>query len=230
MQKSSCVSRSSIKTDSTTVAEAVTKRLREEIQNGELEPGQRLRQAHIAADYGVSTTPVRESFVKLEREGLLVSSAHRGVVVFEPTTEELNELYEIRIPLESLATELAVPNLTDEDLATMNDCLDGMKRAGETGDADLGATTHELFHSTIYAAAHRPRLLHLIEGLRSSSQAYLALFVASADVRVQHNEEEHQAIYDACAARSPKKARAAMTQHLKNTVEVVAGGLEGKSK
>jgi DNA-binding GntR family transcriptional regulator len=222
------VARASVKTDSTTVAEAVTRRLREEIQSGELKPGQRLRQAHIAAEYGVSTTPVRESFVKLEREGLLVSSAHRGVVVFEPRTEELNELYEIRIPLESLATELAVPNLTDEDLATLRECLDGMKRSAETADAELGSTMHERFHTTIYAAADRPRLLRLIEGLRSSSQAYLGLFVASADVRVLRNEEEHQAIYDACASGSAKKARKAMERHLRNTVEVVAGGLEGK--
>jgi DNA-binding GntR family transcriptional regulator len=222
------MARASVKTDSTTVAEAVTKRLREEIQSGELGPGERLRQAHVAADYGVSTTPVRESFVKLEREGLLVSSAHRGVVVFEPTTEELNELYEIRIPLESLATELAVPNLTDEDFVLLQESLEGMKQSGETGDSELGANMHEQFHMTIYKAANRPRLLRLIESLRSSSQAYLGLFVAAADTRVLNTEDEHQAIYDACAARSPKKAVAAMSQHLRNTVEVVAGGLEGK--
>jgi len=211
------------------VAEAVTKRLREEIQSGELQPGQRLRQAHVAAAYGVSTTPVRESFVKLEREGLLVSTAHRGVVVFEPTIEELNELYEIRIPLESLATELAVPNLTDDDLGLLRDAMAGMKESAETADAELGGRMNELFHMTIYAASKRPRLLRLIESLRASSQAYLAIFVVSADHRVVHTEEEHQAIYDACAKGSPEEAVEAMAAHLRRTVEVVAEGLEGKA-
>jgi DNA-binding GntR family transcriptional regulator len=222
------MARAPVKTDSTTVAEAVTKRLREEIQSGDLQPGQRLRQAHVAADYGVSTTPVRESFVKLEREGLLVSTAHRGVVVFEPTIQDLNELYEIRIPLEALATELAVPNLTDDDLGILREALTGMKEAGETEDAELGGRMNELFHMTIYAAAKRPRLLRLIEGFRASSQAYLAIFVVSADNRVVHTEEEHQAIYDACAKGSPKAAVKAMEAHLHRTVEVVAGGLEDK--
>lgn len=218
--------RANTKTDSRTVAEAVTHRLREDIQSGELKPGQRLRQAHIASDYGVSTTPVRESFVKLEREGLLVSIAHRGVVVFKPTAPDLKELYEIRVPLEALATELAVPNLTDEDLRTLKACLAGMRRSTETADSDLGGRMNEQFHMTIYAAADRPRLLRLIEGLRASSRAYLGIFRGAVGAGAIHTEEEHQAIYDACAAGSPHDAAAAMALHLRHTVDVVSSVLE----
>jgi DNA-binding GntR family transcriptional regulator len=224
------VTTTSVKADTITVAEAVTKRLREEIQSGVLKPGQRLRQAHVADEYGVSTTPVRESFVALEREGLLISSAHRGVVVFKPTTEDLSELYEIRIPLELLATERAVPRLTDEDLAALRECLAGMKRACDTDDPDLGSAMNERFHWTIYAAADRPRLLRLIEDLRASSKAYMRIFQEeeASGTRVTHSDEDHQAIYDACAAGSPEDAVAAMNLHLRGTVDVVSRALDEK--
>jgi DNA-binding GntR family transcriptional regulator len=105
----------------------------------------------------------------------------------------------------------------------------GMRESGETEDAELGGRMNELFHMTIYTAAKRPRLLRLIEGLRASSAAYLAIFVVSADHRVVHTEEEHQAIYDACAKGLPEEAVTAMAAHLQRTVEVVAEGLEGKA-
>jgi DNA-binding GntR family transcriptional regulator len=66
------------------------------IQARELEPGQRLRQAEVAARFGVSTTPVREAFTALAQEGFVRQDAHRGVVVFEPSLEELTETFEIR--------------------------------------------------------------------------------------------------------------------------------------
>ena len=100
----------------TTITDALVDALRDEIRTGEIEPGSRLRQADVAQRFQVSTTPVREAFAALEREGLLVSSPHRGVVVFKPTVEDLKETYEIRIPLEALATEKAAENMTDDDL------------------------------------------------------------------------------------------------------------------
>jgi DNA-binding GntR family transcriptional regulator len=215
-----------IKTDSKTVAEAVTARLRDEIQRGDLKPGQRLRQAHVAAHYGVSTTPVRESFVKLEREGLLVASAHKGVMVYRPTTQDLNELYEIRIPLESLATELAVPNLTDDDLDHLKDLVEKMANA-ET--FQIGSKYNQQFHRTIYSAAARPRLLNLIEDLRASSGAYYGIFSTAAADRSAQTDAEHRAIYEACAARSRKAAGKAMVAHLKATVDIVSGGLEASA-
>src|ERR1700747_1182118 len=98
-----------------TRAAAVADGIREMIRSGELPPGTHLRQTDFAERFGVSTTPVREAFVALAREGLVTQDAHRGVVVFRPSLQELDEIYEIRIALEPLATEIAAKQLSEDD-------------------------------------------------------------------------------------------------------------------
>ena len=77
---------------------------------------------------------MREAFTALEREGLLVSSSHRGVVVFCPSIDDLHQIYEIRIPLEALAAEKAAELITDDDLAQIGELLAEMARS--TADMD----------------------------------------------------------------------------------------------
>jgi DNA-binding GntR family transcriptional regulator len=97
--------------DRDTTAKVVAERLRDEIQDGTLSPGTRLRQNEVARRFGVSTTPVREAFAQLQAEGLVRIDPHRGAVVFRPTTDDLVEFYEIREVLESLAVVRAIPRL-----------------------------------------------------------------------------------------------------------------------
>ena len=209
----------------TTITSFVADRLRDEIRNGTLPAGTRLRQAHVAANYGVSTTPVREAFAALEREGMLQSNAHRGVVVFEPTTHDLREIYEIRIPLEKLATELGAPNLTDGQLKKLSTLVDRMSVANGRGQWKQAGELNNEFHATIYRAADRPRLVKLIEELRDASRAYIGLFPKLGD-RVKEVECEHRAILEECLARRPEKAAKAMEDHLRDTVRVISRVLD----
>src|ERR1700758_5301580 len=110
-----------------TRAQIVTDQLREAIQSGELAAGTPLMQTEVAKQLGVSTTPVREAFAVLLREGLLVGDPHRGAVVFRPTIADLQETYGRPLALEPLATELAVPNLTDVDFEDLDTLLDKMR-------------------------------------------------------------------------------------------------------
>jgi DNA-binding GntR family transcriptional regulator len=208
----------------TTITAAVTNRLRNEILGGQLSPGSRLRQAHIAETYGVSTTPVREAFAALEREGLIQSNAHRGVIVFEPSGADLREFYEIRIPLEALATETAAGNLSDGELEKMSTLLTRLEGSNRKQDWKLSSEYNDEFHNTLYTASRRPRLVRLIAELRASSRAYIAIFPKLID-RLEEAEHEHTEIYEACAARDPKAASKAMVTHLQHTVEVVSASL-----
>src|SRR4051794_23016002 len=112
-----------------TRAGIVADQLRQMIKSGELPPGTHLRQAEFAERFGVSTTPVREAFVTLAREGLLRQDAHRGVVVFDASVEELAEVYEIRAVLEPLAAQIATKQLSDEDLDELARIIDEMRHA-----------------------------------------------------------------------------------------------------
>lgn len=208
----------------TTITAAVTNRLRDEIIGGHLSPGSRLRQAHIAETYGVSTTPVREAFAALEREGLIQGNAHRGVIVFEPSGADLHEFYEIRIPLEALATETAAANLSELELERMGHLLTRIESANRKRDWKLSSEYNDDFHNTLYGASRRPRLVKLIAELRGSSRAYVAIFPKLID-RLKEAEDEHTEIYEACLARDPKAASKAMVTHLQHTVDVVSASL-----
>jgi len=183
----------------------VLDRLRNEIHDGRLAPGTHLRQAHIAEHYGVSITPVREAFAALEREGLVQSNAHRGVTVFMPTVKDVRELFEVRIPLESKATELAVPNLGQGDLSLLAQLMEEIVAAHREGSSDRGADLNREFHGHIYAASDRRRLVELINELRASSHAYSHRF-GTMTPRIEESEAEHKAIYPACAAGAPRRA------------------------
>src|SRR2546429_2131111 len=141
-----------------TRSEAVASELRRLIQSGELPPGTRLRQAEIAARFGMSTTPVREAFMMLAREGVVRQDAHRGVVVFQPSLDELTESYEIREVLEGLAAERGAGNLTDEDLDALDAIVKQMRSAKPARYVELNRD----FHRRIYQAAGRKRLFEMI--------------------------------------------------------------------
>jgi DNA-binding GntR family transcriptional regulator len=209
---------------------AVADELRRLIRAGELAPGARLRQVDIAQRFGVSTTPVREAFTALAQEGLLIQDAHRGVVVFVPTREDLQENYEIRIPLEALATELAAKSITPQELAELDEMLDEMRKALRSGDlARYGLELNPALHFAIYAAARRPRLFEIIEQLREACAAYMQVLVAHEQrhppeyVRKAHRE--HEDIVEALKAGAAKRAAKAMAQHLQHSSDRILASL-----
>ncbi len=205
-----------------TITDTLIDELREEIRAGKIKPGSRLRQLEVAERFGVSSTPVREAFAALEREGLLVSSPHRGVIVFRPTVKDLQETYDIRIPLEAAATEKAVENMTDEDLEALEDLLEQM--SASTEQAAQYNRLNVKFHERIYSAAHRPRLEKLIGELRESSAAYLRLYSTLAPTADQ-TQQEHARVVAACRKGDAKAAARAIEAHLRNTVSRVSAGL-----
>lgn len=211
----------------TTITDALVDQLREDIRSGRIAPGSRLRQAEVAARFQVSTTPVREAFAALEREGLLVGSAHRGVTVFHPTVADLVETYEIRIPLEALATEKGVENMSEETLAELETLLAKMERSADDRKR-YGALNSE-FHGKIYHAAGRPKLEKLIADLREASTAYLR-FYATISPSARDTQRDHEEIFAAAKARDPKRAAQAMIVHLQHTVQHVSRGLEEREQ
>jgi len=207
-----------------TTSKEVADRLRLEIQRGELAPGVRLRQNEIARRFGVSTTPVREAFALLEADGLVRIDPHRGALVFRPTAEDVGESYEIREALEVLALTKAIPKLTPERVAELQELLDRMKR---TKDDELWLEDNGRFHLMLYEPAGLPRLSSLIANLRDASGAYIRMYVE----RKPHADDEHQAILDAARNGDVTGAQRALKRHLRRTastlVEVLKAGDEG---
>lgn len=199
-----------------TRASAVATELRRRILSGELAPGTRLRQIEISEQLGVSTTPVREAFSALTREGLVRHDVHRGVVVFKPSIDDIREIYEIRIELEPLATGLAAGAITDATLDDLEAIAAEMQVALVEDPVHHTAVLNPKFHAMIYEAADRPRLLDLITSLREASLAYLSR-VANQEMTPEYAkavQQEHEEIVAALRKRNPRRAAKAMRGHL----------------
>jgi DNA-binding GntR family transcriptional regulator len=205
------VRRSSIRERETT-AKLVAERLREEIQDGSLAPGTRLRQNEVAQRFRVSTTPVREAFAQLQAEGAIRVDPHRGAVVFRPTVSDLIQAYEIREVLESVAVKLATPRLTPEIGRQLSDLIDRMER---TNDPRRWLRLNDEFHLKLYACADRPQLTALISNLRDASAPYIHMFVSSSKPADQ-SSLEHRQILAACVAGDVEAAQAAVSEHLRH--------------
>ena len=94
--------------------EVVFETLRDAIRKGILKPGERLMEIHLAEQLGVSRTPVREAIRKLELEGYVIMMPRRGTYVSNLSIKDINEVFEIRTSLDSLASGLAAERITDE--------------------------------------------------------------------------------------------------------------------
>lgn len=184
--------------------------LREAILRGILVAGQQLRQDEIARELGVSHIPVREALRQLEAEGLVRLRPYRGFEVSELSPEEVEELYEIRVPLECQALRLALPHLTGDDLRRAEEILDAIDAED---DPSAWSELNTEFHAVLYAPSRRQRLLNLIRTLRTNVDRYLRLYI-SVMHRKQFSQKEHRRILEAVRRRDEAEAVRALEEHL----------------
>jgi DNA-binding GntR family transcriptional regulator len=208
-----------------TIQEIVAKALRDAIVTGRLKGGERLHQDGIASKLGVSRMPVREALRQLESEGLVVFTPHRRVSVADLSPDELREIYEIRIALELLALDLAVPRLSAQHLTRLGAVLDQMDRVTDPGRwLDLNRT----FHGLLYGASRRSRLCALIDSLRGNVDRYLRIFVSRVERRA-HAQAEHRRILRACRRGQSADAKHALRRHLDETLHQLEAFLRSRN-
>jgi DNA-binding GntR family transcriptional regulator len=153
-----------------TIALRISRALAERIIAGGLEPGTRLAQDHIAAEFGASHVPVREAFRRLEAQGLVVSEPRRGVRVAGFSLSEVREVAEMRAALEVLALRQAAPHLTRAIL----DAAEEATGAGDkAGDVQAWEEANRRFHRIILLPCAMPRLLRAIDDLHTASARFL---------------------------------------------------------
>ena len=115
------------------IRDIVYHNIRNAILRGELKPGERLNEEHLAAQLGISRTPVREALRKLEVEKMVSHSPYRGVVITEINTDETDDLYEIRTLVEAIIAKRAALNATPDDIKRLEDLLDVTESTTDPG-------------------------------------------------------------------------------------------------
>ena len=220
--------------DPGTKADEIALLLEDEIVSGRIEAGSVLRQEQLSERFGVSRTPIREALRRLAAQGLVSFTPNRGVRVRTLSRDELREAFLVRAELESLATALAVPRMTDERLSELDAAeqrfseltlvLREKARAGEADNALavewMGA--NYAFHDVVYAAADSPYLERLAKSARRTFVGQITWVArAELDTLYERNDCEHRALREAIAAGSVNGARTLAREHVLHSWELL---------
>lgn len=209
--------------------------VRKKILSGEYLPGRPLMTEELASEIGVSRTPVRDAFRKLEMDGLVTIRAHIGASVKKMDIKEFREMCDMRLALESHAASLAAVNRSEVDLQEIRFAFAGMQRLTE----QLAETREEQpflnelvredvrFHIAIMTAAKNDLMkkeilrLHLINRIVAGPAPTPTLPEGSAerDERRRATLATHERILQAIARSDAEAARSEMTFHLKEMID-----------
>ncbi|HCB02694.1 MAG TPA: GntR family transcriptional regulator [Nocardioides sp.] len=136
--------------DQRTTPDGVHRVMREAILNGTFAPGAQLREAHLAADLGISRAPLREAFSRLEEEGLVERVAFRGAFVAQVSLQTIEEIAVLRYLVEPYAAEQTAARLGDEMPGMVQDRVQALRKAANRGDMATSIDAHLEFHRFFY--------------------------------------------------------------------------------
>jgi DNA-binding GntR family transcriptional regulator len=149
--------------------------LRDAIVRGDLTPGAKIRQEATARQLGISLIPVREALKTLASEGIVTYHPQRGYFVTELPAEAIGEIYVVRDLLETQAERLAIPSLTDDDLAAMRGYLQDQKRAVQQRDAVEMIAANRRLHFVIFDRCENKWLTRFVTQLWDTLDPYRVL-------------------------------------------------------
>jgi DNA-binding GntR family transcriptional regulator len=193
-----------------TTVTLVADELRRRIMSGALPEGHQLRQEALAAELGVSRIPIREALRQLEAEGFVAIASHRGAVVSKLSLDEIIELFELRIRLETWLLELAIPQMSEGDLDAAEAALEAMisnRKIENWGQLNWD------FHAALYAPAARPATLRILRRINENTDRYIRLQISLTSGQLKAHRE-HKELLQLCRARNAARAVAALEQHV----------------
>jgi DNA-binding GntR family transcriptional regulator len=173
-----------------TTPDGVYRTLRAAILDGTVPPGGQLREAHIAADLGISRSPLREALTKLEEEGLVVKIPYRGAFVVEVSAREVAEIDSVRLHVEPYAAELSAEALRGPERPQLLQTVEDLRRAMEQDDIPASIDAHLRFHRLFYDLSGHGILQSLWNGWETKLRLYL-----SVDHRT-YSDNPHQLVVE----------------------------------
>lgn len=199
-----------------TAAELAYRSLRRDILSGRLAQGSRVTEAHHAEALGISRTPVREAIKRLALEGFVERESGFGARVATFPADELEQIFQIRLMLESYAARRAARFATEEEIAELRRLAEVMSACAlpmREEDGRRWSAANEAFHKGIMHAARSSRLATMLS-FAVDIAIVMRTFRVYSDRDLARSAAHHHEIVDAIAARAPDWAASVMSSHL----------------
>jgi DNA-binding GntR family transcriptional regulator len=191
----------------------VFEQLKKMIFDGEFRPGNRIIESEVAESIGISRTPVREALHKLEAERLIVRLPKGGYVVKGMSISEIEEIFDIRVILESFAGYLAAERWNDNEIAPLEGKLEEFEKYLLIHDLKELTRLNTEFHELLYALSKSPKLIEMINNLRDEIFLLREILLESMKMgTLSHND--HKGIIKAIKSREAKKVERLIKEHI----------------
>jgi DNA-binding GntR family transcriptional regulator len=190
------------------------------ILSGKLRPGDRIVEARLAQEMGISKFPIREAIRYLEREGLVVTFPFKGTYVSNFDENDVEELYTLRSALEELAIRILMSKLDEEKIAQLDSILADMQKAANEQKVDKVISEDMRFHRTICELSGHRKLLEMWLTLQDQIKSFIAreeYFYGQANQLV----ETHYPVLEAIKSGNKQLVEKSIRDHLKNAIGVV---------
>lgn len=191
-------------------------KIREDILNDKYHAGDKIVEAKLADELGVSRTPVREALKQLELDGLVDNIPNRGVVVKGISNQDIHDIYTIRVAIEGIAARWAVERMDDQVVEDLKEIYDLMEFYTFKGDLDKIFELNTRFHETIYMATKSRYLEQVLKDFQ--------LFIKSTrnkslqcTGRSSAALDEHKAILEGFIEKDADKAFEATVRHIESS-------------
>lgn len=200
--------------------------IRQRILTSDLAPGEPLAADGLAAELGISRTPVREALQELAKEGLVQLVPHKGAFTARFTRRDIEEIFQIRVALEPLAAQLAAPNIPEEELAELEAELRETRSRLDEGDSAAHFDFDARLHQTVLRYSPNRRLAAQVGLLKDQLQLIWLFWAGHGLDHIRQSDEEHERLLEALRRRDGRAARQAMTTHLQAAGKRIADLVE----
>lgn len=192
------------------LSEDVARYVRRRIFNGTYIPGEYLRLDQLAADLGISVTPVREALLNLRAEGLLAQQPRRGFVVLPVTRRDIADVSNVQAYIGGELAARAAENIDGDQLAALRKVQADLEDAYARKDHEHAVRLNHEFHRAVNVAADSPKLAQFMSGItRYAPESVFPTVAGWPDQSIK----DHRRIVAALERRDPKRARMAMSEH-----------------
>lgn len=200
--------------DTTNINEKIYNYLKEKIIDCTYPPGERIRVQELGKFFGVSQTPLKDALFRLAGEGFVEVSSRRGTFVKEVTEQDIIDIIDVRIILETGAAEMVVENLTDEQISRLESLYEATLHREKNVDYGRFLQQSSRFHTEIIRFTENRRLLNIYRTMNGHMHLLRFRFSQNATKRLPGTDKEHLDILNAFRERNPQQAEIAIRQHL----------------
>jgi DNA-binding GntR family transcriptional regulator len=200
--------------------EEVYESLKKSILHGKLKGGQRLIEETLADQIGISRTPVREAFHKLERDDLVTKLPKGGFAVREFTKEDVDEIFGIRSALESYAAYLATLHISSEKISQLEKKVKESEDAFSKGDDEKLVELNTEFHDLIYKSCKSKKLSEMINNFRDYFYRYRSVLLRT-EKGTNFSIDDHRRMLEAMKKKNPRLVERLVRNHLARGIDII---------